>query len=53
LANTGVLPNFAVDASGERIIALMPTPPNDLQSANHATVILNFDEEVRRRAASR
>jgi serine/threonine-protein kinase len=53
LANTGVLPNFAVDASGERILALMPTPPKDPQSANHATVILNFDEEVRRRAASR
>jgi serine/threonine-protein kinase len=53
LADTGVLPNFAVDASGERIIALMPTPPEDPQSANHATVILNFDEEVRRRAASR
>jgi serine/threonine-protein kinase len=53
LANTGVLPNFAVDASGERILALMPTPPKDPQSANHATVIFDFDEEVRRRAASR
>jgi hypothetical protein len=53
LADTGVLPNFAVDASGERILALMPTPPRNPQSANHVTVILNFDEEVRRRAASR
>jgi hypothetical protein len=53
LADTGVLPNFAVDASGERILALMPTAPRNPQSANHVTVILNFDEEVRRRAASR
>jgi serine/threonine-protein kinase len=53
LADTGVLPNFAVDASGERILALMPTPPKDPQSPNHVTVILNFDEEVRRRDPSR
>jgi serine/threonine-protein kinase len=53
LADTGVLPNFAVDASGERILALMSAPPTDPQPANHATVILNFDEEIRRRAASR
>jgi eukaryotic-like serine/threonine-protein kinase len=53
LVNTGVLPNFAVDASGERILALMATPSKDPQSVNHVTVILNFDEEVRRRAASR
>jgi serine/threonine-protein kinase len=53
LSDTGVLPNFAVDASGERLLALMPTPPKNPQSANHVTVILNFDEEVRRRAASR
>jgi len=53
LADSGVLPNFAVDASGERILALMPTTPRDPQSPNHVTVILNFDEEVRRRAAAR
>ncbi len=53
LTDTGVLPNFAVDASGERILALMPVPPKDPQSPNHVTVILNFGEEVRRRAASR
>jgi serine/threonine-protein kinase len=53
LADTGVLPNFVVDASGERILALMPAPPKDRQSVNHVTVILNFDEEVRRRTASR
>jgi hypothetical protein len=49
----GVLPNFAVDASGERILALMSAPPKDPQSANHVTVILNLDEEVRRRTAAR
>jgi hypothetical protein len=53
LADTGVLPNFAVDASGERILALMSAPPKDPQSVNHVTVILNFDEEVRRRTGSR
>jgi hypothetical protein len=37
----------------ERILALMPVPPKDPQSPNHVTVILNFGEEVRRRAASR
>jgi serine/threonine-protein kinase len=51
LADTGVLPNFAVDASGERIVALMPMASKDPQSANHVTVILNFDEEIRRRAS--
>lgn len=53
LADTGVLPNFAVDASGERILALMPAPPANPQSANHVTLIFNAGEEVRRRAASR
>jgi eukaryotic-like serine/threonine-protein kinase len=53
LADTGVLPNFALDASGERILALMSTPPKNPQSANHVTVILNLDEEVRRRTGSR
>lgn len=53
LADAGVLPNFAVDASGERIIALMSAPPRNPQSSNHVTVILDFAEEVRRRAALR
>jgi hypothetical protein len=42
-----------VDASGERILALMSAPPKDPHSANHVTVILNLDEEVRQRTASR
>ena len=53
LADTGVLPNFDVDPSGDRILALMPTPRKEPQSANHVTVIFNFDEEIRRRAAPR
>jgi serine/threonine-protein kinase len=53
LADTGVLPNFAVDASGERLVALMPAPPQDPQLPDHVTVILNFDETVRRRAGAR
>ena len=53
LADTGVLPNFAVDASGERILALLAAPARDPQTANHASVILHFDEQVGRRAGSR
>jgi hypothetical protein len=48
-----VLPNFAVEPSGDRILALMPTPPKVSQSTNHVTVILNFVDEVRRRDSSR
>jgi serine/threonine-protein kinase len=53
LADTGVLPNFAVDTSGERVLALMPAPQHPPQAPDHVTVILNFDEQLRRRAASR
>jgi serine/threonine-protein kinase len=52
LADTGVLPNFAVDSTGERILALIAAPEKDPQTPNHVTVIVNFDEEVRL-AASR
>lgn len=53
LADTGVLPNFDVGPDGERIVALMPAPAKDPQTANHVTVMFNFDEHVRRRAQSR
>jgi hypothetical protein len=43
----------AVDASGERLVALMPAPPQDPQLPDHVTVILNFDETVPRRAGAR
>jgi serine/threonine-protein kinase len=48
LADTGVLPNFAVDSTGDRILALIAAPEKDPQTANHVTVIVNFDESVRR-----
>jgi len=51
LADTGVLPNFAVDSTGERILALIAAPEKDPQTANHVTVIVNFDESVRRAAS--
>jgi serine/threonine-protein kinase len=52
LSDTGVLPNFAVDSTGVRILALIAAAEKDPQTANHVTVVVNFDEEVRR-AASR
>jgi serine/threonine-protein kinase len=51
LADTGVLPNFAVDATGERILALIAASESDPQTANHVTVIVDFDESVRRASA--
>jgi serine/threonine-protein kinase len=51
LAETGVLPNFSVDATGERIVALLPAPDEHPQTANHVTVIVGFDEQIRRATA--
>ena len=51
LADTGVLPNFAVDSTGERILALIAAPEKHPQTVNHVTVIVNFDEWVRRTAS--
>jgi serine/threonine-protein kinase len=51
LGDTGVLPNFDIAPDGERIAALIPVVrPEDQQSRNHITILLNFSEEVRRRA---
>jgi serine/threonine-protein kinase len=50
LADTGVLPNFDVAADG-RIAALLPAAaPNERQSPNHVTFLMNFFDELRRRA---
>jgi serine/threonine-protein kinase len=50
LADTGVLTNFDVASDGERIAALTTaTQPENEQTANHVTVMLNFNAEVRRR----
>ena len=49
LADTGVLSNFDLDQAG-RALALMPAARHEgRQSPNHATVTLNFSDEVRRR----
>jgi hypothetical protein len=48
LAETGVVPNFDVSPSGDAILALMPA--TEPQTANHVTVVLNFGDEIRRRA---
>jgi serine/threonine-protein kinase len=54
LADTGVLTNFDLAPDGERIAALMTaTRPENQQTANHVTVMLNFDDEVRRRVAEK
>jgi len=54
LADTGVLTNFDVAPDGERIAALITaTQPENQQTANHVTVMLNFNDEVRRRFAQK
>jgi WD40 repeat protein len=54
LADTGVLPNFDVDSSGQRIFALVPAETAERrQSPNHVTFIFNFANVVQRRAAFR
>ncbi len=53
LADTNVLANFDLSADGRRILALMPAArPEEQQTANHVTFMLNFFDEVRRRVAS-
>jgi Tol biopolymer transport system component len=52
LADTGVLSNFDLSPDGLRILALMPAVrPEDQQTENHVTIMLNFSDEVRRRVA--
>jgi hypothetical protein len=42
---------LAVDSTGERILALIAAPEKNPQTANHVTVIVNFDETLRRSAS--
>jgi serine/threonine-protein kinase len=50
IADTGVLPNFDVAPDG-RIAALMPVPQaGERQDDRHITFVMNFLNEVRRRA---
>jgi len=54
LADTGVLPNFDIAPDGERVLALMPAArPEEQQTVNHVTLMLNVSEEIRRRMVSR
>ena len=49
LADTGVMPNFDLAPSDGRVLALLPAAPPSSQRENHATVLLGFFDEVRRR----
>ena len=54
LADTGVLPNFDTSPDGERVLALMPVArPEEQQSVNHVTFMLNVSEEIRNRMNAR
>jgi hypothetical protein len=54
LGDVGVLPSFDVEPNGRHIVALLPAGrPEEWQSKNHVTVVLNFHEEIRRRLTMR
>jgi serine/threonine-protein kinase len=48
LANTGLTPNFDLAPDGKRFAVLMPAEAPE-QPQRHATVVVNFFDEVRRR----
>jgi serine/threonine protein kinase len=52
LANTGVIgPNYDLASDGNRIVAIMPADNSERQqSQNHVIFLLNFFDELRRRA---
>jgi len=50
LADTGVLPGFDLFPDGRHIVALLPASrDDDIETANHVTLIVNFSDELRRR----
>jgi eukaryotic-like serine/threonine-protein kinase len=54
LADTGVLPNFDIAPDGERVLALMPVArPEEQQTVNHVTFMLNVSEQIRNRMTAR
>lgn len=54
LADTGVLPNFDIAPDGERVLALMPVArPEEQQTVNHVTFMLNVSEQIRNRMNAR
>ena len=54
LSDTGVLPNFDIAPDGERVVALMPLArPEEQQTVNHVTLMLNISEQIRKRMDAR
>ena len=54
LADTGVLPNFDIAPDGERVLALMTVArPEEQQTVNHVTFMLNVSEQIRNRMTAR
>lgn len=54
LSDTGVLPNFDIAPDGERVVALMPLArPEEQQTVNHVTLMLNVSEQIRKRIDAR
>ena len=52
-ADTGVVPALDLHPDGKRFAVLMPAEsPGQEQSPNHATVLLNFFDEVERRVSA-
>jgi hypothetical protein len=50
LADTGVLPNYDLARDGRHIVALIPASQStELETANQATMVLHFVDELRRR----
>ena len=50
LSDTGVLPGFDLLADGRRAVALLPASGFDeVETANHVTLVLDFLDELRRR----
>ena len=52
LADTGVISNFDVHSDGTRVLALLPADrEEDRRTRNQVSIVLNFNEEVRRRVS--
>jgi serine/threonine-protein kinase len=51
LANTGLSPNFDLAPDGKQFVVLMPAEGSEpLEAQSHVTLVVNFFDEVRRRA---
>ena len=50
LADTGVFPDYDLSRDGRHIVALVPAAQSgDMETSNHATMVLHFVDELRRR----